>query len=175
MNVSEIGGLKYCRLLGAVRGHSSRTRDPWTIRTIFPAHPHPPITITVPTARVLHCPPTTSSGHSRTLIVTTGYIGGNDLPGQGQRQTPPQPLLVELGYRRKRRRHGLYFLLALFSLGFLRFPFLSWLVSSNTLTSLWKIGGSSALDFLILEFPVRFGIHRHIRRWLWISFLSLLL
>jgi len=47
---------------------------------------------------------------------------------------------MELGDRRVRCRPWYYLLQAWFSYGFLDFPFLTYLVISNTLVRLWKIG-----------------------------------
>jgi len=108
-NVSPVAGTRdKC-------GDSTRTPGSWTpLSPSLPALPHLKITILL-TPRVLHCPPATPRGPLPTLIVTSGHIGGNDLPRQGRRQTSPKPPAVELGDWRLRCGPWWYFLLALFS------------------------------------------------------------
>jgi len=82
----------YRRLLGqsGVIAPSLGVRGPPSY--IYTSFQLPVYQITIlPTPRVLFCPPTTPTGPPRALIVTGGYIGGNNLLRQGQRQ-PHQSL-----------------------------------------------------------------------------------
>jgi len=106
VDISEVGGLRFRRLLGqcGVIAQEYGTVDPYQNHLPQLTHIFRSLSflqlafIILSTAHVLHYPPATRSGHPRALIVTRGYIGGNDLPGQGQRKPSPKPPLVELDY-----------------------------------------------------------------------------
>jgi len=85
---------KVSPVAGPARGHSSETSRPRAAHTYSspsflttesPQFLQPASYNLLPTPRVLFNPPATPAGPPCAHIVTLGYIGGNNLPWQGQR------------------------------------------------------------------------------------------